>query len=312
MTLTYAANAGDLRLTATLNRDIKIQLADFTDLVGAGIITNRGDAAGSGSSTHKLPIVDYSDAMTAPTEGADVAATAVSSSNVTIAVARQALRHDVSDLFGGTGGPLGYRQLAQKMAVAASLRRTDMVATLFGSLSNSVGTPGVDMSIDDFYDAIIGLEQNSVGMMDFGGFTFASVLAPIQWTDCFRTSLRGETGALVERGDVQAALSAKGPGFKGVFAEVGIWTSDSCATNGGNREGAMFGAGCFGYREMSVGALVGQGIPGFNIEAVDPTSPIWVEWERNALGGETFCVGNYYFGVSEEEDGLGRLISTDA
>ena len=161
--MTYVTNA-NTQLTASLNRLIHLVLADFTDLIGAGLVTNYGDASGSLSATHKIATVDYSaDAMTAPTEGAAIAsATAITSGNATIAVARQALYREVSDLIQGTGSVLNIEDIANAMALSAVMRRTDMVCGLFPSLSQSVGTSGVDMTTDDFWDAVFQLEQSLV------------------------------------------------------------------------------------------------------------------------------------------------------
>ena len=306
MTFTYAANGGDVRLTETLNRDVMVLLGDYVDLIGAGLVTNLGDAGGSGSTTHKVPQVDWDNAMTAPIENNALGATALTTGNATVAVARQALRRDVTDLMAGTGGAgmLNWQGVAQGMAAAAILRRTDMVATLFGALSNTVGTSGVNMDVDDWYDAIAQLELSNM----FGGY--ASVLYPQQYID-LRNAIRGEGGAHQYITATQEQLTAKGSNFKGSFAGVPIWTSDSVPTAnaGADSAGAMFGDMCFGYREMSVGSLAG--IPGFDPRLVDPSSPIWVAFERDEDVGRTLVVGNYYFGVSELEDARGVGIVTD-
>jgi len=300
MTYTVSANGADTQLTASLNRLIHVLLLDMSDLVGAGLVTYYGDAGGALSATHKVARVDWDDAMSAPTEGAAISsATAVSTSNVTIAVARQALYREVSDLISGTGSAISDEDIARAMAVSAVLRRTDMVAALFGSLSSSVGNSGVDMTTDDFYDAIFTLEQALVPG------PFAAVLYPVQYTD-LKSSIRGEGGPAQYIPATQDQTLAKGPGYKGMFAGVELYASDSVAASGGNSQGAMFGRGCFGYRDMSA-----QNIPTVDLQLVDPTSPIWVERERVAVNGETQIVGNYYFGVSEIEDARGVLIETD-
>mgnify|MGYP003660840522 CR=1 FL=1 len=304
MTYSVTANGADTQLTASLNRLIHLVLADFTDLIGAGLVTNYGDASGSLSATHKVAKIDYSaDAMTAPTEGAAIAsATAISSSNATIAVARQALYREVSDLIQGTGSVLNIEDIANAMALSAVMRRTDMVTALFPSLSQSVGTSTVDMTTDDFWDAVFQLEQSLVPL------PYASVLYTVQYTD-LQSSIRGEGGPAQYQAATQDQLMAKGPGYKGQFHGVDIYASDSVGQSGGNSQGAMFGAGCFGYREMSAGQL--GNIPGLDMRSVDPTSPIWVEFDRVGVNGETQVVGNYYFGVSEIEDLRGVQILTD-
>lgn len=302
--MTYQTNA-NTQLTASLNRLVHVVLGDYTDLIGAGLVTNYGDAAGSLSATHKVSTVDWDNPMTAPAEGAAIgSATALTTNNVTIAVARQALYREVSDLVQGTGSTIDIMEIANGMAAAAVLRRTDMLTALFTSLASSVGTSGADLTVDDWFSGIFQLEQQLVPG------PFAAVLFPVQYTD-LQTSIRSEGGPIQYVQATQDQLAAKGPGFKGAFAGVDVWVSDSVTADGGsaNSEGAMFGAGCFGYREMTATQL-GR-IPGLDMTLVDPSSPIWVEFDRQGISGETQVIGNYYFGVSEIEDLRGVQLLTD-
>jgi len=300
--MTYQTNA-NTQLTASLNRLVHVVLADYTDLIGAGLVTNYGDAAGSLSATHKVSTVDWDNPMTAPAEGAAIgSATALTTANVTIAVARQALYREVSDLVQGTGSTIDITDIASGMAASAVLRRTDMLTALFTALASSVGTSGADLTVDDWFSGIFQLEQQLVPG------PFAAVLFPVQYTD-LQTSIRSEGGPIQYVQATQDQLAAKGPGFKGTFAGVDVWVSDSVTSSGTDSEGAMFGAGCFGYREMSASQL-GR-IPGLDMTLVDPSSPIWVEFDRQGISGETQVVGNYYFGVSEIEDLRGVQILTD-
>lgn len=298
------AGSPSLVLTETLNPALFALLVDATDLFGLNHIVNLGDQAGAGSDTEQISRISWADPMAAVAEGAAVAETVPTSSDVTVAVARQALRRDITDLMQIVGTLVNVETLAMDMRNAAILRRTDMLCGLFSTLSNQVGGgAGTDFRVDDFYDAMFQLTQSRVGG------PIAAVLGANSITE-FQSDLRTEGGPTQFIASTQEMLSVKGPSFAGSFAGVDVYSSDSCESVAGTRRSAMFGVGCFGYKEASaqsvvaLDASVSSTIPG--------GSPIWVEIERDSASGLTQIVGNYYLGVVELEDARGVLISTDA
>lgn len=303
--ITYTDH-GNLFLAAALNQMLHETIVDRTDLLET--CTDWGSINGVGSQAYKVAKASFDDAMAAANtdEVTAIGNTDLGTGTVTITVARQALKRVVTDLYQLVGGPRpGIQRFAQDMADAAALRQTDMICALFGSLSNSVGTSGADLTCDDIYDAQYQLIQARVPG------PYNCVLAPIQLTH-FLDSLRGESGAVQFESATADMLGASGAGRKGTWHNIAFWDADSVATNGANKEGAMYGQGCFGYARGVPSDVVSMAGPGSFASVTPNGSPIFVEFERLAGEAHTLVVGNLYFGVSEIEDDRGVLISTSA
>lgn len=298
------SGSSDLRVAEILHTELHILLADYTDLSWAAPVIR--DMSGSGTSTVKQPQVDWDDAMAAVAENASTSNTAFVDGSVTVAVARQALQRQVSDLFEITGSLSGadIMAIAGSMALAYVLRKTDMVAGLIDNFATTAGTSTVDLSVDDMYSAIYSLMQSSVPPFPDG--TFACALYPVQYTD-FVESLRGESGAQQFIPATQAMMAAKGPGYKGAWNGVSFWTSDSVvdANGGADSAGGIWGPGALVSAVATQNVIRGAG------EVVYADALVAVEFERDAAGALTKIVGNAWYGVSENEDLRGVSIITD-
>jgi len=306
MAITYATEGADLRVAEVANPLLHLILADLTDLYGVGMV-NLGDGAGSGSSTDNISKLDLDDPMTAPAEGAAVSATDPATASVQVSIARQALRRDITDLFAGTGtSAMAFNPalIAQDAANSIVIRRTGLVASLFSSVSNSVGTTTVDLSVDDIYDAMFQL-HTTLNQPPF----FCTLYS--EQINNFQSSLRGEGGANQFKAVTAEMLSAKGPGFVGSWNGVDFWSSDQVPTaNGGaDSAGCMWSMGAFGYKEAAVASMLQQG--GSVISSVPAESAAWIEVQRSPDTGSTIYVYNYYTGVVEIEDDRACAIITD-
>jgi len=306
--LTYTGH-GNLFIAAALNRALWETIVDRTDISLTNIYM--GSVNGQGSVASKIAQASFDDAMGAANgdETTAIGNTDLGNSTVTITVARQALKRVVTDIYQLVGGPRpGVERFAADMVNAAQLRYTDMVCALFTSLSSSVGTSGANMTLDDLYDALYALIRARAS-----GKRYA-VLAPIQFTDLM-DSLRGE-GLSITPPDANSILASAGDtqgwGLAGTFAGCEIWSSDSCATNGADKEGAVYTQRCFGYQDGVPSELLQNAGPGSFISAMPSGSPIFVEFQRLAAEAHTLVVGNYYVGVSEMEDANGVKIVTSA
>lgn len=303
--ITYTGH-GNLFIAAAMNQMLHETIVDRTDLLET--CKDFGQLNGAGSQAYKVATAAFDDAMAAANtdEVTAVGNTDLGNGTATITVARQALARVVTDLYQLVGGPRpGIEQFAQDMANAAILRQTDMIAALYGSLSNSVGTSGVALTADDIYDAQFQLIQSRVPG------PYNCVLSPIQMTH-FLDSLRGESGAVQFESATADMLGAAGAGRAGTWHNISFWSSDSVVTNGANSEGAMYGDGCFGYARGVPTDVVSLAGPGSFASVTPSGSPIFVEFERLSKEAHTLVVGNLYFGVSEIEDSRGVLISTSA
>jgi len=241
--------------------------------------------------------------------GANNSAYTTAGKNLTIAgYTRQ---YQISDLFGVTAGSgqVDAARVAMKLERALTLTLTDLITALYTGFANSVGTSGVNLSTSDCYSAMYQLINSNV---PFGPTSpVFMVLHPQQFVD-FMSSLRGETGSDSLQVDTAQQLRFSGPGYKGTWKGVQIFTSDSVvsANAGADRAGAMYGLGAIGYTLGDVRPLVGLHIPA---EDVLMSTPEMIIERRRAAGSDPLStlVAHFFPGVVELEDLRGVQIVTD-
>lgn len=296
---------GDLTLSAVLHQELVLLLADRSSVWGHPALVYLGDIAGQGSTVIKSGQagLDGFDEMAAVAENGSTSNTALTDGSSSVTIARQALQYQMSDLAALTNSlGLDPVRLAASMVGAASMRFTTMIAALASGFSQSVGSTGIDMSVDDFFDANTTLSLNSNAAQRM------AMLHPRQLED-LRNSLRAEGGAIQFMEATAEMLMAKGPGFAGSFLGVDIFSSSKIATAnaGADRAGMMFCRGAINWADGSQRQVYGAG--GLVLPA---GSKIVVEFERDAAGALTKVVGNYFVGVAEGQDLMGVGIVTDA
>ena len=275
------------------------QLYDPTDLRS---VCQRIDYNTVGSTQMSITKDQVPGAFASTLENASVANSAYTTSSFDIAVTKYARAYELTDLVGISGSPIDLNRIVQNLTAGVALTFTDRICTAFSSLATSSGTSGVNLSVDDIYDAQFKLNLQA----NTGPYT--CVLAPVQMND-FRSSLRAETGAIQFEAASADMLATKGPGFQGTWSGIQFYQSDSVVTNGGNREGAMFADGCFAYTMAPVSLIQGH-VPSSSI-LVD-AGELLVELVRDAYGGQSAAVAHMYLGIAEREDLRGVMISTDA
>lgn len=300
----YYSGLGDLRLAAILQQELVMKLADRASLRGHQSVIYLGNITGEGSTAAKVGIVglDGFDVMSSVAENATTSNTALTDAAATITVARYAKQYQMSDMarFTDSLGELSIPVLVQDAVMSADMTFQTALADVTDGFANNVGTTTVDLSLDNFYDAVYQLESQSVPG------PYLCMLHPVQYAD-FQNSLRAEAGAIQFMPATAEALSIRGPGFKGSFAGCEIFVSSKVPTaNGGaDRAGAMWGRGAVGYKDATPLAAQGAGL---SVSA----GPVMIEFERDAGYALTKVVSNYYFGVGIIEDLRGVSIITDA
>lgn len=296
--ITYSA-AGDYRLSALLNREIHTLLYDPTDLRGTCDYRPFDMAGSAALKTGKID-VDY--AMAAPGDLTTVDNTAFTDGSFTLTVARYAIRFEMSDLANmTTNGNFGVADLAQVVANTARLTFTDMLTALYPSLATTVGTTGTQFTMDDFFDAAYNMSLNAVPG------PYYAVLHPVQFSH-FLASLRGEAGPIQWLPASNELLAMRGPGFKGSFLGTEFWVADSVSESGGDKRGALYGKGCFGYTEGPVAKVT----PMVDRRIAVADSAVFVTAAWDDLLASVRVVGNYYPAVVEQEDLRGVKIVTTA
>ena len=301
----FADLSGSARLAAILAKEIELTLADRASLHKHPSIKFMGNIVGSGSNVIQTPIVglDGYDTMSSPADGAAVSNTALTETNANITVARRALQYSISDLASLTDSVgLNVQRLAQSMVGSAQMTFQSLLCDVTDGFTSTVGTSGVDMTVDDFFSAQFTLTLASVPG------PYICILHPRQLAD-LQSSLRAEAGPNQYVAATQDMLNIKGQGFSGMFNGVDIFVSSKVPTAnaGADRAAGMFGYGAVGYAEGSPFAITGAG----GIVAPAGT-PIVVEFERDASSALTKIIGNYYVGVAKLQDSMGVSIITDA
>ena len=241
--------------------------------------------------------------MTTPAaEETDVAETALTDRSVDVAVVRHALVRNEGDLAVATGfaTDIDPMTLARDMTMSYDGAFNTAFFTAVATFATNVGSTGVNMSHDDFMDAIFQLELSSVPG------PFNSALSPRQFAD-WQESLRAEGGAIQFHGPTAEMLGAKGQGFAGSFLNVGVWKFSDVVSGAADDEGGMWGPGTFKYKTAIVTPIVNAG----SAVAVR-MDELLVEITRNSSRGLTEITGAAWFGIVLAEQARGVGIVTDA
>ena len=301
----FAALDGNARAAAVLFQSIVMKLADTGSLRNAPCFLNVGSINGSGSDSIQVPVVGLNgtDIMAAVADGSSVANTSITSAAATVAVARQALRYDLTDLArvsNSVAGGVDLEGLSNAMVAAFNGRFNQMVCALSGGFATQVGSTGVDLTTDTFYDAIFALQLSSV----MG--EYHAILAPQQYNDLM-SSLRAETGPAQYLMANQEQTNALGASFKGKLFGVNTHVSSFVPSVGGtDYRGMMLGEAAIAYALGTPAPIQAAG--GVIIPA---GAPIAVEWERDAASGLTRVVGSAFLGAAELQDLKGVGILSD-
>jgi hypothetical protein len=305
-TIDYSVlNGAGLRLDAMIENEVRALLHDGASIRNSGALLFAGDVAGMGSDSLTLRYagLDGYEAMNTVGDGSEITSSNLTTSTADITVGRIGLRYDLTDLAALTklGNDIDVFRLAESMAGAFESRFMEMVCATFTGFSASAGSTGVDMSVDDFMDALYLLE-----IADNPSQLFA-VLHPRQIAD-LQASIRNETAnAIAFNPAHHDLLKSLGQGYVGDFMGVQIHKSSFCPLNGADREGAMFSAGAIAY---ALGTPVPLAAP--NGEIRPAGTPVMVELERDSAYSLTKVVGTAYTGAAIVEQARGVLIATDA
>lgn len=259
-----------------------------------------------GSSTMNVTKVTRGAVMAAATTelSSGFANTALSTGNYDLAVARYGLKMQPTDLMKITGGALDVNYVVGVLTESLDLTLTDLLTALFSNIAGNVGTSGADLTVDDFFDAVYYLNlANNPGQL--------SVVLHNQQINDLIESIRGEGGPMQFRTDAQGLLQSPGVGFRGQFAGVAVYQSDSCllVNSSADRQGCMFSSGAFAYTLAPVAALDPMINPADILVA---TPEMFVERVRDGANGMTSLIANAYPGTAEAEDLRACRVTTDA
>ena len=298
-------NTAGLRLDKMIENEVRALLFDAASIRNSGALLFAGDVAGMGSSAISLRYagLDGQEPMNTQADGTEITSSNLTTATADITVGRIGLRYDLTDLAALTklGQDIDVFRLAESMAGAFESRFMEMVCALFSSASSSVGSTGVDMSVDDFMDALYLLEIANNPSQLF------AVLHPRQIAD-LQSSIRNETANAIAFNPAHHELmKSLGQGFVGDFMGVQVHKSAYVPSDGTDRSGAMFSAGAIAY---ALGTPVPLAGPAGEIRPAG--TPVLVELERDSAFSLTKIVGSAYTGSAIVEQSRIVEIATDA
>lgn len=304
--ITYAkAATADLRMAAVIQAQVLMQMADTSSLRNE--ITFVGDVNGSGSDSIRVRYADYGakTPMAAAADGTDTGASSMDGSVATVTIGRSFLRYDLTDLLVMTslGRDLDPFVIAEGLAASATARINQIICTTFTNATNSVGTSGVDMSVDDFMNALYQLELTD----NPDPSQWLAVLHNRQLAD-LQASLRAENNNFLAFSPAtEVVSSAKAPGLVGSLLGVRIFKSSFVQPDAGNLnyEGMMFSPRGVGYGIGSVPPITGGS------EMRPAGAPVTVAFQRDESAGITEVCAHLYCGASILEDSRCVKIVTD-
>ena len=302
----HSSLEADLREADRIAGAVRMSLADTFSIRGVpGAIDYLGRLNGFGSDTVRTGFASHN-ALVGVSEVNEPANTALTDTSATIALARGAITHELSDLAAMTSrgsGDVGFDFLGRKLAGDSARYFMDLVAAAGAAFSSTVGTTTVNMSVDDFFSAKATL-INASNM----GRAFC-VLYPQQWNDLVE-SLRAEGGAIQYRQDVSAALaSTTGQGYAGTYLGVDIYLNDrvDTANTGADSAGFMWHEGALGMVDADPAGVIARA--GGQVTSLG--DGLAIELQRLDRGASTIVVAHSWCGVGILEDARGVAIITD-
>lgn len=294
------SGAGDLFASEVMAAEFLLLLADRDDLFQHPALVYAG--AAEGSNVVKVPeigLMGY-DILSAGTEGSALSNTALTDSSTSITVAWYGKSYEQSDLAQMvTQGRIDPVQFARDAVVSVGQTLISLIANIADDFTATVGTSGVNATVQDFTDAITTLEiAKSPG-------PYLCVLHPRQWGDV-RTDTLSLGGAVQHRQDSQAVVMAQGSQYKGQLYGVDVFTSSHVPTANAaaDRAGGMWGRGGIVWAD---GMFPDNGDP--NIMSMGRAA---LERVRTGKAGLTAYVTHAYMGVAQGIDAAGVSVITDA
>lgn len=301
--ITYSS-IGDLTTSEVLSTEY-LQLRSSTEaLPNHPALYYAGSIVGRGSNTIKVPHIGLMggyDALASTSDGSAASNTAVTDASSTIAVTRQSLRREHTDLAAMVRPDLINPGIfAQDALDAYSARLTDMICDVIDGFTATVGSSGVDLSLANILAGI----GTAKGLYAAG--PWMGVLHTQQWTDFINDAGLTSGGVLQWQPATAEMIVLRTSAFQGTFLGVDWFVSKRVVTadSGANRAGAIFARGA---------VLFADGVPSVR----DPNNQIvlggqvLVERERTSASGLDAFTSHAYLGAAKGVE-FGVSVITDA
>ena len=208
------------------------------------------------------------------------------------------------DIILGTAEEITLIQLADLMADAWEATWMGLLATTVQSAAADYGSSGVDMSFDDYLDAIAYFRTLDGFMGPLFGLLHGQQLVDLG------NSMRAEPSyQYPAQSDEYKRIH--GPGAQFELLGASIYQSNRIASSGGNRHGAFFGAGAMAWAIAGTQKLM-EHIEDPDKAQVIPELGLAVERSSSGNGGLGYVDGNVFVGMDINDDSQLRGMVTDA
>lgn len=235
-------------ISAALHAGVLINYYERPSL--KGLCTNLGSGAGFGSLTFQVPTYSPgSDVFAAHSEAGSVTPDSLADGSFNVVIAQQVLDHQLSDealfILDGQGSAWTnfMEQRAAMFADQADNRISSMICDLFDDFTDTTGTAGDDLTVDDMMVA-----RSFMAALGGNGAAFA-VIHNTQYRQLLN-SMRAESlaGLFEPKTNQMAGFGA----VKGVLcSDIVVIETGLVGTVSSNHRGAMFRKDAFGYKHGS-------------------------------------------------------------
>ena len=296
MSLLTTGTPGSTLLISTMAaQEVTLLLADRTSLRGHGSLINQARMIGQGSLSKNIVLfgLDGYDAMSTTTEGSATTETALTTASRTLATASRHLRRDFSDQLASVDptGAINPARLAMDGFASAMKTLTNLIGALASGFSVQVGSTGVAFDHDVFMAA-----KGKLIIANVPG-PYLAVLKPVHFA-AWINDLESRPG-ITQWNPANAEMQImKGPGYKGLYDGVDVFTSDAVPASGGDYISLMTGRGAIAYAEQPV-------IYPASAFIIFEAGPIAVEEVRTGNSSMTNVITHYNVGVVEVQDAAG-------
>jgi len=309
--ITNHSLVGDLRLQQMISQELKLLITDARNLRNTPFLDFVGSINGMGSDTIRVRKagLDGYDSFQAFTgsagsfqEDTAVSETSLTDGHADIVVKRQALMYKITDLASmtGMGQDIDPFRIAESISKSYELLFAELTASSVAGFTASVSNAGA-LTIEDFIQAFQTLELASSGKGAPG--PYVALLHPEQWQDLQNDIRSEQNNALAFAPASFEALSAKGPGYKGSYLGVDVYTSSHITESAGLHVGAMWAPGALGFATGKPAALAGAA------QSMD-MGDVLIEMERDATRALTSIVGHCYLGMGIVDADRGVKLSS--
>jgi len=206
------------------------------------------DISGGGSTVYNFPRLQ-SVAAAGLTEGTDMDSTAAGTDLAgAITVSEVGVRVDIADKYSKTSSAIGIPEIVALCGRAFAAKIDTDLTALFANASQSVGSSGVALSLQNIEDGLYTLKAGEfeIGNPTLPGTPFGGLQCVLHTRQAshFRTALRSANVAWATPADMGIVVGAGGygSGFMGVWQNIMFWESTKPATAnvGADRVGALF------------------------------------------------------------------------